>query len=73
MTDQQLTARTDVDLAKPSILSRRSPWRYVMLLVGLAILVLLPYQIYPPVARQASRTPPPKIKVWTCCGRIAGW
>ena len=48
--DQQLTARTDIDLAKPSILSRRSPWRYVMLLVGLAVLVLLPYQIYPPVA-----------------------
>ena len=48
--DQQLTARTDIDLAKPSILSRRSPWRYVMLLVGLAVLVVLPYQIYPPVA-----------------------
>ncbi len=47
---EQLTAKVDVDLAQPSILSRRSPWRYVLLLVGLAVLVLLPYQIYPPVA-----------------------
>ena len=47
---EQMTAKVDVDLAQPSILSRRSPLRYVMLLGGLASLVLLPYWIYPPVA-----------------------
>ncbi|HET7798940.1 MAG TPA: branched-chain amino acid ABC transporter permease, partial [Humibacillus xanthopallidus] len=47
---EQMTAKVDVDLAQPSILSRRSPWRYLMLLAGLAVLVLLPYWIYPPVA-----------------------
>ena len=47
---EQMTAKVDVDLAQPSILSRRSPLRYVMLLAGLAVLVMLPYWIYPPVA-----------------------
>jgi len=46
----QLTGKVDVDLAQPSILSRRSPIRYVLLLAGLAVLVLLPYWVYPPVA-----------------------
>ncbi len=46
----QLTGKVDVDLAQPSILSRRSPVRYVLLLAGLAALVLLPYWVYPPVA-----------------------
>ncbi|MEO7130027.1 MAG: branched-chain amino acid ABC transporter permease [Dermatophilaceae bacterium] len=49
MSDQ-MTARVDVDVPPPSILSRRSPLRYLFLLVGLAVLVLLPYQVYPPVA-----------------------
>ncbi|GAB2757276.1 branched-chain amino acid ABC transporter permease [Terrabacter sp. AAH1] len=47
---EQMTAKVDVDLAQPSILSRRNPLRYLMLLGGLAVLVLLPYWIYPPVA-----------------------
>ena len=47
---EQMTAKVDVDLAQPSILSRRNPLRYVMLLAGLAVLVMLPYWIYPPVA-----------------------
>ncbi|MEW1954069.1 branched-chain amino acid ABC transporter permease [Terrabacter sp. NPDC080008] len=47
---EQLTAKVDVDLAQPSILSRRNPLRYVMLLAGLVVAVLLPYWIYPPVA-----------------------
>jgi branched-chain amino acid transport system permease protein len=47
---EQMTAKVDVDLAQPSILSRRSPWRYLMLVGGLAVLVLLPYWVYPPVA-----------------------
>ena len=47
---EQMTAKVDVDLAQPSILSRRNPLRYVMLLGGLVVLVLLPYWIYPPVA-----------------------
>jgi branched-chain amino acid transport system permease protein len=47
---EQLTAKVDVDLAQPSILSRRNPLRYVLLLGGLVVLVLLPYWIYPPVA-----------------------
>jgi branched-chain amino acid transport system permease protein len=47
---EQMTAKVDVDLAQPSILSRRNPLRYVMLLGGLAVLVMLPYWIYPPVA-----------------------
>jgi branched-chain amino acid transport system permease protein len=46
----QLTGKVDVDLAQPSILSRRSPVRYLLLLAGLAVLVLLPYWVYPPVA-----------------------
>ncbi len=45
-----MTAKVDVDLAQPSILSRRNPLRYVLLLAGLAVLVMLPYWIYPPVA-----------------------
>ncbi|GGM90709.1 branched-chain amino acid ABC transporter permease [Terrabacter tumescens] len=47
---EQMTAKVDVDLAQPSILSRRNPLRYVMLLAGLAVVVMLPYWIYPPVA-----------------------
>ncbi len=47
---EQMTAKVDVDLAQPSILSRRNPLRYVLLLGGLAVLVMLPYWIYPPVA-----------------------
>ena len=30
---EQMTAKVDVDLAQPSILSRRNPLRYVLLLV----------------------------------------
>jgi branched-chain amino acid transport system permease protein len=47
---EQMTAKVDVDLAQPSILSRRNPLRYVLLLAGLAVVVMLPYWIYPPVA-----------------------
>ena len=32
---EQMTAKVDVDLAQPSILSRRNPLRYLMLLGGL--------------------------------------
>ncbi|EWT02243.1 branched-chain amino acid ABC transporter permease [Intrasporangium oryzae NRRL B-24470] len=45
-----MTASVDVDLSQPSILSRRSPWRPLLLLGGLVVLVMLPYWIYPPVA-----------------------
>jgi len=34
---EQMTARVDVDLAEGPVLSRRSPVRWVMLVVGLAI------------------------------------
>ncbi|GAA2035374.1 branched-chain amino acid ABC transporter permease [Terrabacter terrae] len=47
---EQMTAKVDVDLAQPSILSRRNPLRYLLLLGGFAVLVMLPYWIYPPVA-----------------------
>ena len=47
---EQLTARVDVDLAEGPVLSRRSPLRWVMLVVGLAIAVGLPWFVYPPVA-----------------------
>ncbi|GAA2488677.1 branched-chain amino acid ABC transporter permease [Terrabacter carboxydivorans] len=47
---EQMIAKVDVDLAQPSILSRRNPLRYVLLLAGLAVVVMLPYWIYPPVA-----------------------
>ena len=47
---EQLTARVDVDLAEGPVLSRRSPVRWVMLVVGLAIALALPWFVYPPVA-----------------------
>jgi branched-chain amino acid transport system permease protein len=47
---EQLTAKVDVELSENSILPERGPWRTLLLLGGLAIAVLLPYYIYPPVA-----------------------
>jgi branched-chain amino acid transport system permease protein len=47
---EQLTAKVDVELSENSILPERGPWRTLLLLAGLAVAVLLPYWIYPPVA-----------------------
>ena len=47
---ERLTAKVDVELAENSILPERGPWRTLLLLAGLAVAVLLPYYIYPPVA-----------------------
>ena len=51
---EQLTARVDVDLAEGPVLSRRSPIRWVMLVVGLAIALALPWFVYPPVAMDVA-------------------
>ncbi len=45
----ELSAKVEVETAQPPVL-RRGPWRYALLLVGLAVAVLLPYWVYPPVA-----------------------
>src|SRR5215207_6309245 len=51
---EQMTARVDVDLAEGPVLSRRSPVRWVMLVVGLAIALALPWFVYPPVAMDVA-------------------
>ena len=47
---EQLTARVDVDLAEGPVLSRRSPVRWVMFVLGWVIALALPWFVYPPVA-----------------------
>ena len=51
---EQMTARVDVDLAEGPVLSRRSPLRWIMLVVGLAIALALPWFVYPPVAMDVA-------------------
>jgi branched-chain amino acid transport system permease protein len=46
----QMTARVDVDLAEGPVLSRRSPVRWVMFVLGWVIALALPWFVYPPVA-----------------------
>ncbi len=53
MSDQ-LTARVDVELSEGPVLSRRSPVRWIMLAVGLAIALALPWFVYPPVAMDVA-------------------
>jgi len=46
----QMTARVDVDLAEGPVLSRRSPLRWVLFVLGWVIALALPWFVYPPVA-----------------------
>ncbi len=50
MSTELTTPSSELDLAESSILPRRGPWRVLLLLGGLAVAVLLPWYIYPPVA-----------------------
>jgi branched-chain amino acid transport system permease protein len=47
---EQLTARVDVALVDEAVLSPRSPLRWVMLAIGVAVALGLPWFVYPPVA-----------------------
>jgi branched-chain amino acid transport system permease protein len=53
MSDQ-MTARVDLELSEGPVLSRRSPVRWIMLAVGLAIALALPWFVYPPVAMDVA-------------------
>lgn len=50
MSTELTTPSSELDLAESSILPQRGPWRVLLLLGGLAVAVLLPWYIYPPVA-----------------------
>jgi branched-chain amino acid transport system permease protein len=49
-----MTARVDVELSEGPVLSRRSPVRWIMLAVGLAVALALPWFVYPPVAMDVA-------------------
>lgn len=50
MSTELTTPSSELELAQSSIIPRRGPWRALMLVVGLVIVCLLPWYIYPPVA-----------------------
>ena len=49
MSDQ-MTARVDVDLSAGPVISRRSPLRWVLFVLGWVVALALPWFVYPPVA-----------------------